>query len=226
MPASAAQVVVLFAEPRSHVHDAGALVDGDEVACKDAKSVRLVSEEIEKRAVRPLDETVARHLRHRLALADQLLVRPLTGLCENHEVPVYVIHGVNDVVSDRERQVRRKRPGCRRPHEQVERPVDRVLVALFAPRTVELIERVELERDRHHLVLTRAVRVVLSGLEVRKRGLALPAVREDPFPLVDEAVLVETLERPHDAFHVRQVHGAVRACEIDPARLAGHVPFP
>ncbi len=140
-------------------------------------------EEVEERSVGASYEPVALHLRHRLALADQRPVGTHTGFGEHDEVPVEVVDGVEDVVSDRERQVRRQRPGRRRPHEQVKRPVDQV-----GPRRFEQsrVDRLELERHRDHLVLAGSVRVVLAGLEIRKRRLALPAVGQDPFPLVDE----------------------------------------
>ena len=121
-----AQVVVLFTETGSHVDDAGSFVYRDEVAGEDPERAFVVREEIEQRAVGAPDQPVARHLRHRLTLADQLPVGTRAGFGEHDEVSVYLVDGVEDLVSDGEREVRRKGPGRRRPHEQVKWPVDPV----------------------------------------------------------------------------------------------------
>ena len=79
----------------------------------------------------------------------------------------------------------------------------------------------ELEPDREGRVLALAVGVVEAGLEVRQRRLALPAVGEHPHALVEQALVVERLEGPHDRLHVRQVHRLVVVDHVDPAGLAG-----
>ena len=56
--------------------------------------------------------------------------------------------------------------------------------------------------------------------------LAAPAVRQHLEALVDQALVPQGLERPHDALHVRQVEGLVVVGEVDPAGLAGDVAVP
>ena len=107
----------------------------------------------------------------------------------------------------RERQVRRQRPRCRRPGQ-------------------DPLAGLEFEADRERRVLAIAVGVVQSCLGVAQRCLATPAVREHPEPLVDEALVPEGLERPHDALHVGQVERLVVVVEVDPASLAGDVLAP
>ena len=70
------------------------------------------------------------------------------------------------------------------------------------------------------------VGVVLPGLGVGQRGLAFPAVRQHPVVLVEQPLLPELLDRPHDALHVGKVHGLVVVVEVDPASLARHVALP
>src|SRR5690606_30720120 len=51
-------------------------------------------------------------------------------------------------------------------------------------------------------------------------------VRQHPEAFVDQALVVERLERPHDALHVVQVERLVVVGEVDPPRLPGDVPLP
>ncbi len=76
------------------------------------------------------------------------------------------------------------------------------------------------EQHRDRRVLPVAVGVVLPGLEVGKRRLALPAVGEHLVALVEQALVVQRLEGPQDALHVGEVHGLVVVVEVDPAGLA------
>ena len=85
---------------------------------------------------------------------------------------------------------------------------------------------VEGEHDGDGRVLAGPVGVVLAGLEVRQRRLALPAVGEDPLALVEEPLVPQRLERPHDALHVGEVHGLVVVGEVHPPGLAGDVALP
>ena len=53
-----------------------------------------------------------------------------------------------------------------------------------------------------------------------------PRVRQDTESLVDQAFVIKLLERPHDRFHVVDVHGLVAVVKIHPAGLAVDVFFP
>ncbi|SQB95152.1 Uncharacterised protein [Clostridium paraputrificum] len=82
------------------------------------------------------------------------------------------------------------------------------------------------ERHRQRRVLAHLVRVVQARLMVRQRRVLGPRVRQDAEALVDQALVVELLERPHDRLHEVGVHGLVAVVEVDPARLAGDVLLP
>ena len=130
-----------------------------------------------------------------------------------------LVDGVVDVGPDGEGQVRRQRPRRRRPRQEPQRSGD--LGGAGAG-----VVGVEREQHGDRRVLAGPVGVVLAGLEVRQRGLALPAVGEDPLALVEQALVPERLERPHDALHVGEVHGLVVVGEVDPPGLAGDVALP
>ena len=61
---------------------------------------------------------------------------------------------------------------------------------------------------------------------VGQRGVLGPRVRQHSEALVDQALVVQLLERPHDRLHEVGVHGLVAVVEVDPARLAGDVLLP
>ncbi len=86
--------------------------------------------------------------------------------------------------------------------------------------------RLELEPHGQRRVLAVAVDVVHPRLGVAERCLAAPAVGEHPEALVDQTLVPQGLERPHDAFHVVEVEGLVVVLEVDPAGLAGDVALP
>ncbi len=67
-----ADVEVLLAEPRSQMHDAGALVGGDEVGPEHPERAGLVGEEREEGAVGATDQCRAGELRQRLGVAEEL----------------------------------------------------------------------------------------------------------------------------------------------------------
>ena len=115
---------------------------------------------------------------------------------------------VVDVGAHHDAEVGRQGPGRRRPHE-------RELAGL------------EPEPDGDGGVLTHLVDVVVHPqLVVRQRRLVVPAVGQDAEALVDEALVPQLLERPHDALHVLRVERLVVVLEVDPARLAGDVLLP
>ena len=70
------------------------------------------------------------------------------------------------------------------------------------------------------------VGVVHLGLGGRQRRLATRAVPEHAVALVDQALVPQRLEGPHDGLHVVQVEGLVVVVEVDPAGLPGDVLLP
>ena len=129
-----------------------------------------------------------------------------------HVAPAVALDdGVVDVGADGEGEVGRQRPRRRRPGQQPG----------AGPRAVE-----QLEADRQRRVLAIAVDVVHPGLGVAQRRLAAPAVGQHPEALVDQALVPQRLERPHDALHVVEVEGLVVVVEVDPAGLALDVALP
>ena len=144
-------------------------------AARTRKALGGVGEVVEQRAVAAADQLGARDR------AD-LLGRPrarsaylaATASPSRKRLPVALEDGVVELGADGEGEVGGQRPG--------------VVVHTTAPSTIRgCVARVELEGHRHRRVLAVAVGVVLAGLEVRQRGLALPAVRQDPVALVERA---------------------------------------
>jgi len=118
------------------------------------------------------------------------------------------VHRVGDVGADRQGQVRRQGPRRRRPGQQPQR-------------AGVAVGRLEVERHGDGRVLAGPGGVVEADLEVGQRRLGAPRVGHDPERLVDEALVPELLERPHDRLHVVAVHGLVVVLEVDPAGLSG-----
>lgn len=89
------------------------------------------------------------------------------------------------------------------------------------------LARLEPEADGDRRVLADLVHVLVHAqLVVGQRRLVVPAVGQHAEALVDEALVVELLERPQDRLHERRVERLVVVLEVDPARLAGHVVLP
>ena len=128
--------------------------------------------------------------------------------------PAAVLHDrVLDVRPDRQGEVRRKRPGCRRPGQED-----------LVGRRAGVIE--EFEADRDGRVLAVEVDVVHPCLGVAERRLTAPAVGENLEPLVDQALVPQRPKRPHDTLHVVEVERLVVVLEVDPAGLTGDVALP
>jgi len=124
---------------------------------------------------------------------------PLAVLLDGH---------VADVRADRAGQVGRQRPRRGGPGQQP-------------------LPGLQLEPDGHRRVLPLGVGVVVHPqLVVGQRGLAAPAVRQHLEALVDQALVPQLPEGPHDALHVGEVERLVVILEVDPARLPGHVVLP
>ena len=118
------------------------------------------------------------------------------------------MYRVLDVRADRAGQVGRQRPRGGRPGQQP-------------------FPGLQPEPDRHRRVLPFGVGVVVHPqLVVGQRGLAPPAVRQHLEALVDQALVPQLLEGPHDALHVGEVERLVVVLEVDPARLPGYVVLP
>ena len=159
----------------------------------------------------------ALHGAEELGTGEHLVVGGEHGRADHDAAPAPVEHRVVEVRSDGESQVRGQGPGRRRPGKQPERSPQQL-----GP----VVNRLQVETDRHRRIDPVPVGVVLAGLEVRQRRLAFPAVGEHPEPLVGEPFVVEALEGPQDALHEREVHGLVGVLEVHPARLTGHVTLP
>ena len=81
--------------------------------------------------------------------------------------------------------------------------------------------------DRDGRVLAHLVDVVVHPqLVVGQRRLVVPAVGQHAEALVDQALVVQRLERPDDRLHVVGVERLVVVVEVDPAGLAGDVVAP
>ena len=131
---------------------------------------------------------------------------PVAG--QDVALAVLLQHGVADVGADRDGLVGRQRPRRRRPGQQP-------------------LAGLQLEPDGDRRVLPVPVDVVVHPqLVVGQRGLAPPAVRQHLEALVDQALVPQLLERPHDALHVGGVQRLVVVVEVDPAGLPGHVVAP
>ena len=203
--------LVVLAEAGRHVDDAGALLGRHEVGAEDLErplgaEALGVGEEVEQRPVAGADELGAAHrrrpARRRRARRRR---RRRRSAARTKRCAVVLDDGVVDVGADGEGEVGRQRPRRRRPRQQ---PGAR-------PRSVE-----QLEADRQRRVLAVAVDVVHPRLGVAERGLAAPAVGQHAEALVDQALVPERLEGPHDALHVVEVEGLVVVLEVDPAGLA------
>ena len=130
-----------------------------------------------------------------------------------HVAPLPRLHvHVVDVRVDRDRQVRRQRPRRGGPDQRV-----------------GAVERAagHLEPNRDGGVLATLVDVVVHArLVIRQRRLLVPAVRQHPIALVDQPLVAQLLECPHDRLHEVEIEGLVVVVEVDPARLAGDVVTP
>ena len=206
--------LVLLTERRRDVHHAGAVVGGDVARGEHLVGVLPADEEVERRRVAQADELGALEGAEHLRLLPQLTgVGSDAGGGEHVALAIALHQGVLDVRVDGHREVGRQGPRRGGP-DQGERPVDRVP------------GRGQPQPDGDRGILPVLVDVVHLRLGGRERGAVVPAVPEDAEALVDQALVVEALERPDDALHVGEVEGLVVVVEVDPARLAGDVGLP
>jgi hypothetical protein len=206
--------LVLLTEGGGDVHDAGALVGADVVGGQHPVRVRPPGEEVERRGVAQLDQLGAtQRAQHGRLLAQLAGVVPDPGRGQHVPLSVRLDQRVLDVRVHGERQVGRQRPRRRGPDQR--------------QRTVQIgLRSVQAEADRDRRVLSVQVDVVHLGLGGRQRGAVVPAVPEHPESGVDQALVPERLEGPHDAFHVVQVERLVVVLEVHPAGLPGDVGLP
>ena len=190
------------------MHHPGAVLGGHVVGQDHPERVLGISQVTEQRLVPPAGQLGAgQRALHRGALELALVGGlPVPG----QDVPLAVLghHDVADVRADRDGQVGRQRPRGGGPGQQP-------------------LPGLQLEPDGHRRVLPLGVGVVVHPqLVVGQRGLAPPAVRQHLEALVDQALVPQLPEGPHDALHVREVERLVVVLEVDPARLPGHVVLP
>ena len=208
-----ADLLVVFAKARRHVHDARAFCGVDELAAEHDEAVLAAREVREHRLIGAAHEVVAL-ARAYLLEAFELLLVVGNGRCADHVAHVALLQDrVVDLGADRERQVARQRPRRRRPHEHRHRAE----VAGLGQQS---------ERDGDRRILSRPRRIIDARLEVADGRLHRPRVRHHALPFVDEALVEQRLEGPHHALHVGEVHGLVVAVEVDPARLTRDVVAP
>ena len=75
-------------------------------------------------------------------------------------------------------------------------------------------------------VLAHLVGVIQAGFLIRQWSVLSPGIWQDAEALVDKALVIKSLKRPDDRFHVVRIHRLVAVLEIYPTSLAGNVFFP
>lgn len=70
------------------------------------------------------------------------------------------------------------------------------------------------------------IRIIHRDFEIGYRRPELCAVEGDALPFVDEILIVELLEYPHDGFHIVAIHRLVGMVEVDPSAQTIDVPLP
>ena len=201
-----AEAEVVVAEGDRRVHEAGAVVGGDEVAEQHGVAAlavdvglqeregRLVAHAVERRAgeaVEDPDVVAAEHaLDERLGQHDRRVERPRLGA------------HVDQLGVDGDRGVGDERPRRRRPHEQLVAGLERA--AVLDHRQAHVDARVD------------DVLVALRHLVAGERGAAPRAVGDDLVALVQQPLVVDLAQRPPHRLDVRRVERAVGVVEVDP----------
>ncbi len=210
--------LVLLTERACGVDQPGALAGGDEVGLDDAERLGVPLEVGHRRGVGATHQVAAGQPLDDLVLELPVVVLELLGVRREplgaDDVALRLAgegrldHDVLDVGVDHDREVGGEGPRGRGPDEGD--------LAGLQPAA-----------DGHRRVLAGLVDVVVHPQLVVGQGrLVVPAVGQDPEPLVHETLLVELLERPDDRLHVVEVEGLVVVLEVDPAGLAGDVVAP
>ena len=199
-PERGAGRLIVLAECRRQVHHAGAVLGADPVGGDDAA---LAGEHRQRGAIAAADQRGAAHGLARRVVHELCGVALASRRRQPGAVAVALEPGVRQLRVHRERGVGRQGPRRRRPRQH-------------------RLARRQRERHRHGGVGARAIGVVEPGLEVRQRGLAPRAIRDDLLALVHQPALVQRVEAPHHRFDVVGVHRAIGAREVDPAPEPRH----
>ena len=132
-------------------------------------------------------------------------VETLTGEGALHRADL----GVLDVGPDHDGQIGGDGPGGGGPEDGI---------SVLVPK---------LDRHGNRRVLPVLVDIrIHAQLMIGQGGLVLPAVRQNPVPLIGQTLVVEGLEGPHDRLHVGDVEGLVAVVEVDPACLTMDIVLP
>ncbi len=163
---------VVLAEGRGDVHHARAAVEIDEIARDHLEGVRCIGEEREQRRVASADQRGARQRADDLVPVELLGIGLDPRLRHDGALAALGQQGVVRLRVHGEREVRRQRPGRRRPGVEFGRDL---LAGRFLQR----------EAHRHGRVLAHAIRIVEPRLEVRQRRLHGPGIGHHAVALVD-----------------------------------------
>ena len=197
------------------MHDAGAVVGGDVVGREHDVRLRVALVVGERRGVaapdqvgtlEPLHHSLPGILTELAGVGAQPRLGEQVALGAAGEVGLH--HDVVDVGAHRHRQVAGEGPGGGGPDQGQ-------------------LTGLEAVADGHRGVLPVLVDLLVHPqLVVAQRRLVVPAVGQAAEALVDQALVVERLERPEHRLHERRVERLVVVLEVDPAGLAGDVLLP
>ena len=197
----ARDLAVDLTEGRRLVDESRAVVDGDVVREYDVTGVDAV------RQYGVGEGTLVVHAGQRVAVEGRRGRDPgaedrLHQLGRHHDA---VDDRVRDLGIHRDGHVREQRPGRRRPHGEVRRAAEVVLVGVG-------------DREAHVRALVDLVGVDLglAQLVARERGAAARTVRDDLEVLVQESVVEELLEVPPHRLDVLRVEGVVGVFHVGP----------
>ena len=196
-------IVVILAEAGSRMDDAAAVLRRDIVA-QDRDEGALVIEVckvIEQRLVAHSCKFRALVLLENLVGSLVLVVGRQPALSEDVLVSALLVQDLDvvDFGTQSKSQIRRKSPRSCSPGKEI---------GVFRAADSET----DSDGGICYVFVTAEV-----DFHVRKRTAETRAVRQDVVSLVDEALVVERLEDPPDAFHEVLVHGLVAVAEIYPA---------
>ena len=209
---------VLFTESRCEVDDSGTAVGGDVVTQQNTVRTLMTREKVEWRGVVHVLQFGTQVGPQNLGLRTQLTCVPAEQRGgEQVLLPVLPANvAVFELRIDGDGQVRRQCPWCGRP-DQGFHPVERSRTGIAGTQG---------HSHRDSRILAHLVGVVELALLIRQRSLLVPGVRQHAVALVDQALVMERLERPHHRLHEVDVEGLVIVVEVDPSSLARHVLSP